>query len=66
MPPFGDGEEVHPGWMRATAILLRGMERLRTQEREAARTAIEYEEDIRREDSPHTIAPAPGVIRRGG
>ena len=23
--------EVHPGWVRATAILLRGMERLRAQ-----------------------------------
>lgn len=26
-----DGD-VHPGWIRATAILLRGMERLRLQE----------------------------------
>ena len=25
------GEDVHPGWVRATAILLRGLERLRTQ-----------------------------------
>ena len=35
------GNDVHPGWIRATAILLRGMERLRLQEqecREEART----------------------------
>lgn len=26
------GDEVHPGWVRATAILLRGLERLQQQE----------------------------------
>lgn len=31
-------EDVHPGWVRATSILLKGMERLRLQElAEAAR-----------------------------
>lgn len=25
-------DDVHPGWIRATSILLRGMERLRLQE----------------------------------
>lgn len=27
--------DVHPGWIRATSILLKGMERLRSQEQEA-------------------------------
>ena len=32
-------DEVHPGWIRATSILLRGMERLRAREIEEARSA---------------------------
>ena len=30
-------DDVHPGWIRATSILLRGMERLRIQELEKVR-----------------------------
>jgi hypothetical protein len=30
-------ETVHPGWIRATLILLRGMERLRIQDAEAGK-----------------------------
>ncbi|MGI4788807.1 MAG: hypothetical protein ACRYFS_08150 [Janthinobacterium lividum] len=34
---FDETEAVHPGWIRATAILLRGLARLKEQEETSSR-----------------------------
>ena len=37
-------QDVHPGWVRATSILLRGMERLRLEETLGAENAEQHEQ----------------------